>query len=159
VLLRVAPGSGAAALAAAALGAALPERTGEVTYSGSDAILALGPDEFLILAGPGHGAELEVRLRRAVGSEPAAVTDVSAARTMIRISGANARRMLAHGLAIDLDKLPESSCAQTLLAQCAVVVFSDGPAWTDDDLLKILVRSSFAAHLAQWLLLTAPEYV
>jgi sarcosine oxidase subunit alpha len=39
------------------------------------------------------------------------------------------------------------------------VVFSDGPAWTDDDLVKVLVRSSFAAHLAQWLLLTAPEYV
>jgi sarcosine oxidase, subunit alpha len=84
---------------------------------------------------------------------------VSSARTMVRISGRNARRVLAHGLALDLDALPESSCAQTLLAQCAVVVFSDGPAWTDDDLIKILVRSSFAAHLAEWLLLTAPEYV
>ena len=55
VLLRVDPSSTAAALASGALGAALPRRTGEVTYSGSDAILALGPDEFLILAGPGHG--------------------------------------------------------------------------------------------------------
>ena len=149
----------AAELASAALGTGLPVRTGAVTYAGSDAVLALGPDEFLILAGPGHGAELETRLRTALGAEPGAVTDVSAARTMIRISGRNARRVLAHGLAIDLDNLPEGSCAQTLLAQCAVVVFSDGPAWTDDDLIKILVRSSFAAHLAQWLLLTAPEYV
>ncbi len=159
VLLRVIPGSVAADQVSLALGTALPSATGAVTYAGSDAVLALGPDEFLILTGPGHGTELEARLRAALGGEPGAVTDVSSARTMIRISGRNARRVLAHGLAIDLHGLPESSCAQTLLAQCAVVVFSDGPAWTDDDLIKILVRSSFADHLAQWLLLTAPEYV
>jgi sarcosine oxidase subunit alpha len=159
VLLRVTKGSAAAGAAATALGTALPGSTGGVTYAHSDAVLALGPDEFLILAGPGHGAEIEQRLRAAIGDEPAAVTDVSASRTMLRISGRNARKLLAHGLAIDLDRLPESTCAQTLLAQCAVVVFSDGPAWTDDDLVKVLVRSSFAAHLAQWLLLTAPEYV
>ncbi|MET3807259.1 sarcosine oxidase subunit alpha [Nakamurella sp. UYEF19] len=159
VLVRVTRGSAGAAAVTAVLGTDLPHRTGEVTYSGSDAVLALGPDEFLVLAGPGHGADLELRLRAALGAEPAAVTDVSATRTMIRVSGRNARRVLAHGLAIDLHQLPESSCAQTLLAQCAVVVFSDGPAWTDDDLVKVLVRSSFAAHLAQWLLLTAPEYV
>jgi sarcosine oxidase subunit alpha len=159
VLLRVTRGSAAAEAAAAALGTALPGRTGGVTYAHSDAVLALGPDEYLILAGPGHAVRIERQLRAAIGDEPAAVTDVSASRTMLRISGRNARQMLAHGLAIDLDRLPESTCAQTLLAQCAVVVFSDGPAWTDDDLLKVLVRSSFAAHLAQWLLLTAPEYV
>ena len=142
-----------------ALGTALPPRTGEVTYAGSDAVLALGPDEFLVLSGPGRAVELETRLRAALGNGSGAVTDVSASRTMLRLSGRNVRRVLAHGLAIDLDRLPESTCAQTLLAQCAVVVFSDGPAWTDDDLVKVLVRSSFAAHLAQWLLLTAPEYV
>lgn len=159
VLLRVKRESTAAKAVSAALGTGLPDATGVVAYAGSDAVLALGPDEYLVLAGPGHGVDLEGRLRAALGSEPGAVTDVSATRTMIRISGRNARRMLAHGLAIDLDKLPESTCAQTLLAQCAVVVFSDGPARTDDDLLKVLVRSSFAAHLAEWLLLTAPEYV
>lgn len=158
VLVRVPAASGAAESVADALGTSLPTATGGVTYAGSDAILALGPDEYLVLAGPGHGPDLETRLRVAIGSDPGAVTDVSATRTMLRISGRNARRVLAHGLAIDLDRLPEGTCAQTLLAQCAVVVFSDGPAWSDDDLVKVLVRSSFAAHLAQWLLLTAPEY-
>ncbi len=159
VLLRVNRDSAAAGLVSAALGTDLPTSTGGVTYAGSDAVLALGPDEFLVLAGPGHAGELESRLWEALGDEPGAVTDVSSARTMLRISGRNARRMLSHGLAIDLHRLPESTCAQTLLAQCAVTVFSDGPEWTDDDLLKVLVRSSFAAHLAQWLLLTAPDYV
>ena len=159
VLVRVVHNSGADRRISEALGTALPPRTGEVTYAGSDAVLALGPDEFLVLSGPGRNVELEARLRHALDGEPGAVTDVSAARTMLRISGRNARRMLSHGLAIDLHKLPESSCAQSLLAQCAVVVFSDGPPFSDDDLLKVLVRSSFAAHLAKWLLLTAPEYV
>ena len=40
-----------------------------------------------------------------------------------------------------------------------MIVFSDGPPRTDQDLIKVLVRSSFAEHLADWLLLTAPEYV
>ncbi len=159
VLLRVVRGTAAAGQVAIALGAALPARTGAVTYAGSDAVLALGPDEFLVLAGPGHSGELEQRLRTALLDQPGAVTDVSAARTMLRISGRHAQSVLAHGLAIDLDRLPEGTCAQTLLAQCAVIVLRDGPARTDDDLLKVLVRSSFAAHLAQWLLLTAPEYV
>jgi len=159
VLLRVTRGSAAEPLVTAALGTELPALTGGVTYAGSDAVLALGPDEFLVLAGPGHSEELESRLRSALDDEPGAVTDVSASRTLLRISGRNARRVLAHGLAIDLGRLPEGSCAQTLLAQCAVVVLSDGDPWTDDDLLKVLVRSSFAAHLAHWLLLTAPEYV
>ena len=159
VLLRVTRGSSGAVAVEGALGTSLPPRTGEVTYAGSDAVLALGPDEFLVLSGPGRAAELEDRLRAALAGAPGAVTDVSASRTMLRLSGRNARRVLAHGTAIDLDLLPESTCAQTLLAQCAVVLFSDGPAWTDDDLVKVLVRSSFAAHLAQWLLLTAPEYV
>ncbi len=159
ISLRVKRGSVGAERVSAALGTDLPARTGEVTYAGSDAVLALGPDDFLVLSGPGHGAALEGALRAALGDEPGAVVEVSAARTMLRISGRHARRVLAHGLALDLDRMPESTCAQTLLAQCAVVVFSDGPPGTDDDLIKVLVRSSFAAHLARWLLLTAPEYV
>jgi len=159
VLLRVSRGSTGAQAVAAALGTELPSATGKVSYVRSDAILALGPDEFLVITGPGHGSELETRLRDALTDQPGAVTDVSASRTLLRISGRNARKMLAHGLAIDLDRLTQGSCAQTVLAQCAVIVLSDGPAQTADDLVKVLVRSSFAAHLAQWLLLTAPEYV
>ncbi|MTD15329.1 FAD-dependent oxidoreductase [Nakamurella sp. YIM 132087] len=158
VNLRVRRGTPAAEAVHTALGTTLPAATGSVTYAGSDAVLALAPDEFLVLSGPGHGPELVDRLRAAVGAS-GSVTDVSASRTMIRVTGPRTRDLLAHGLAIDLDKLPESTCAQTVLAQCSVVVFADGPARTDDDLVKILVRSSFAAHLAEWLLLSAPEYV
>ncbi len=158
VNLRVRRGTGAADAVERALGTALPAATGGVSYAGSDAVLALGPDEFLVLEGPGRGSDLVGRLRAALDGD-GSVVDVSAARTMLRIGGPRARNVLAHGTGIDLDRLPEGSCAQTLLAQCAVVIFSDGPPHGADDVLKVLVRSSFARHLEQWLLLTAPEYV
>ena len=112
VNLRVRRSSPAAVAVAAALGTPLPASTGHVTYAGSDAVLGLGPDEFLVLAGPGRGPELVDRIGAALDPTTAAVTDVSAAHTMLRLSGRNVRSVLAHGLAIDLDRLPESRCAQ-----------------------------------------------
>ena len=83
---------------------------------------------------------------------------MSAARTVLRLAGSRARDVLAHGTGVDLARLPAGRCAQTLLAQCAVIIVSDGEPGTTGDQLRVLVRSSFAAHLASWLLLTAPAY-
>ena len=173
VNIRVTPGTPAADRIAGALGTVLPAQTGRITFAGSDAVLALGPDEFLLVAGPGRSVERTAALSAALGDQPGSVVDVSAARTVLRISGRKARKVLRHGTSVDLDQFAEGTCAQTLLAQCAVVLFFDGtsaetgsrhpagpaPTPTDDDLVKVLVRSSFAGHLAQWLALTAPEYV
>jgi sarcosine oxidase subunit alpha len=61
-------------------------------------------------------------------------------------------------MALDLDRLPAGRCAQSVLAQCAVVVHGVGTPRTAQDRVEVLVRSSFAAHLADWLLLSAPEH-
>ncbi|MEO5832927.1 MAG: glycine cleavage T C-terminal barrel domain-containing protein, partial [Nakamurella sp.] len=151
--VRVRPGTVTGDAVGAVLGVTLPLTTGGRAEAGTDTVLALGPDEYLVTSGPGHGPELAARLAAVEGV--GAVVDVSASRTMLRISGPSARRVLAHGCAVDLDRL---TCAQTLLAQCAVIIFSDGTPGSDDDLVKVLVRSTFAAHLAEWLLLTAVEY-
>lgn len=151
--VRVRPGTPAGDAVGAVLGVTLPATTGGRADAGTDTVLALGPDEYLVTSGPGHGAALTARLAAVEGV--GAVVDVSAARTMLRISGPLARRVLAHGCAVDLARL---TCAQTLLAQCAVILVGDGTPGADDDLVKVLVRSTFAAHLAEWLLLTAREY-
>ncbi len=106
---------------------------------------------------PGRGAGLAATIRAAAPGAP--VTDISAARTVLRISGPAARQVLAHGCALDLATMPPGSCAQTMLAQCAVILAVDGQAGSPTDSIAILVRSSFAGHLARWLLLTAPEYL
>ena len=51
-----------------------------------------------------------------------------------------------------LERLPED------VGSRAVVVHGVGTPRTPQDRVEVLVRSSFAAHLADWLLLTAPEH-
>ncbi|AZI57286.1 FAD-dependent oxidoreductase [Nakamurella antarctica] len=159
--LRLYRGGSAAAALEAEFGAALPTSTGKISEGADVEFLALGPNEFLMLAGPGRTAELTSRLGMLARDEAElfAVTDVSASRTTLRISGRNARRVLAHGCALDLAMMTGTGCAQTMLAQCAVILITDGFAPGEDaDQVRVLVRASFAAHLAQWLLLTAEEY-
>ncbi len=151
--VRVRPGTIAGAAVERALGVALPVTTGGRADADSDTVVQLGPDQYLVTSGPGHGRALVERLSAADSA-----VDVSSARTMIRVSGPRARQVLAHGCAVDLLSLTDGRCAQTMLAQCAVILISDGEPGADDDLIKVLVRSTFAAHLAEWLLLTAQEY-
>jgi sarcosine oxidase subunit gamma len=101
---------------------------------------------------------VEQRIRAASGDEHVAVTDVSAQRTTLLVSGARARDLLAHGCALDLNQraFGAGRCAQTTLARAQVVLVArDEPGagfW-------VLVRSSFAGYLTDWLLDAAAEYV
>lgn len=102
----------------------------------------LGPDE-------------ELRLSPFVGPEELGGTDVSAQRTTIRLRGAHARDVLETGCAIDLHprSFGAGSAAVTMLGQANVILLCLG----DDD-YRILVRSSFAGYLAEWLIDAASEY-
>ncbi|WP_405604963.1 sarcosine oxidase subunit gamma [Streptomyces sp. NBC_01410] len=141
-----------------ALGLQLPLEPNTVVRAGDLHALWLGPDEWLVVAPPGSGPGLENRIRAAAGDEPAAVTDVSAQRTTLLVTGPRARDLLAHGCPLDLHPraLGPGRCAQTTLARAQVVLVArDEPRagfW-------LLVRSSFAGYLADWLLDAASEYV
>jgi sarcosine oxidase subunit gamma len=132
------------------VGAPLP---GPNAWSGGERVTAirLGPDEWLLTSPFLAPAELEAAAR-ATG---ATGVDVSAQRTTIRLRGAHARDVLETGCAIDLH--PRSfgvgSAAVTLLGQAGIVLLGLGP--SD---YRILVRSSFAAYLAEWLLDAATEW-
>lgn len=153
VNLRIADGSPGVAAIEDALGLPLPSGTNHTSSAEDVAVLALGPDEYLAVGEHLRAADLV-----AAAAPADAATDVSGARTVIELSGPCARTVLAHGCGIDLDRLLRGQCAQTLLAQCAVIIHSLGHPGADDDAVRVLVRSSFAAHLARWLLLTLPEY-
>lgn len=142
-----------------ALGVALPVEPGTSAATGSTCVLWLGPDEWLVLAPPGSTAGIEARLRAAAGEEPVAVVDVSAQCTTLRLSGSMARAVLARGCALDLHPraFGAGRCAQTMLARAGVVLVclaADPPA----PVYRVLVRSSFAGYLADWLLDAATEY-
>ncbi|WP_425825408.1 sarcosine oxidase subunit gamma [Streptomyces fractus] len=155
--LRVAPGSTAARSVEAHLGHALPG-PGRAHLDADVETLWLGPDEWLLVAPAGRSAELVTGLRAAIGGEFATVTDTSAQRTVLALSGELVPDVLAQGCALDLDAraTPAGACRTTLLAQAGVtlVVREAGPrhVW-------LLVRSSFAGYVAAWVADACTEFV
>lgn len=117
----------------------------------------LGPDEWLLTSTAEVPDELEARVRAAVVPLGGSAADVSAQRITVRLTGERVRDVLARGCAIDLHPrvFGRGSSAQTTLGLAGVVLL----ALTDDgDDFLVLVRSSFAGYLADWLLDAAVEY-
>ncbi|GAA2480083.1 sarcosine oxidase subunit gamma [Streptomyces longisporus] len=158
VNVRLDAKGGAADAVGLALGLQLPLEPNTAVRAGESTALWLGPDEWLVVGPPGSERDLENRIRAAAGEEPVAVTDVSAQRTTLLVSGPSARDLLAHGCALDLHPRAFGSgrCAQTTLGRTQVVLVArDEPGagfW-------VLVRSSFAGYLTDWLLDAATEYI
>ncbi|MHB8459042.1 MAG: sarcosine oxidase subunit gamma [Candidatus Limnocylindrales bacterium] len=137
---------------APALGFALPLVPNTVAGSGDLAALWLGPDEWLIVGPSGARSELEARLSAALehgDASAVAIVDVSANRTTIELAGSSARELLETGSPIDLHPraFGPGRCAQTLLARANVIVWQT----TDEPRYRLLVRPSFAAYVAAWL--------
>jgi sarcosine oxidase, subunit gamma len=86
-----------------------------------------------------------------------AAVDVSAQRTTLRLRGDRARDVLAKGCSLDLHPrvFATGTAAQTMLGQAAAVLIPLSDEGTD---YRILVRSSFAGYLAEWLIDAAEEF-
>jgi len=125
---------GAADIASDALGVALPVTPNTVTPVGAVTALWLGPDEWLVLG-----------LAPPTAPPGVSFVDVSAQRTTIVLSGPSRLDVLAHGCALDLERVGQQWCAQTELARTNVIL------WGVEESVHILVRASFARHLATWL--------
>ena len=155
--LRVDPSGPAAAAAAGVLGVELP--TDESTYakSGDTTVIWLGPDELLVTGTGLAGPELEARLREAVAPHGGAAVDVSGQRTTLRLRGSASREVLGKGCALDLHPraFGEGTAAQTMLGQAGVILLAVN---ANGDDYRVVVRSSFARYLADWLLDAAEEY-
>jgi sarcosine oxidase subunit gamma len=134
------------------------EATGTAVITGADtAVVWFGPDECLVTSNDRAAEELESQLRAAVIEHGGAAVDVSAQRTTLRLRGEHARDVIAKGCSIDLHPKAFGSGAavQTILGQAAVVLIPLSDDGTD---YRILVRSSFARHLAEWLIDGAEEF-
>ena len=85
------------------------------------------------------------------------MVEVSAQRTTLSLSGPRARDLLAHGCSADLHPrvAPQGTCLQTLLALAGVVLVVRDDSATD---FWVLVRSSFARYLADWIVDACTEY-
>ena len=143
--------------ASAALGVDLPTAPNTWEPAGTGRVVWLGPDEWLLSSTTETPEELETRVRAAVLPLGGSATDVSAQRIGLRLTGARVRDVLARGCSIDLHPrvFGRGSSAQTMLGQAGVVLLALSDAADD---FVVLVRSSFAGYLADWLLDAALEF-
>jgi sarcosine oxidase subunit gamma len=79
------------------------------------------------------------------------VVDVSAYRAVVELAGEDRFDLLAQGCGLDLHPRSwrDGRCAQTLLGRVPVLLQER------DDATRVFVRTSFANHLAGWLLRAA----
>ena len=121
-----------------------PGRAGE----GEVTALWIGPRRWLLVAPDGTG------LLQRVNGEAGVFVDQSEGRTVLRLSGASARAVLAKGTGIDLDAsaFGAGSCAATLLAHVGVLLHA-----VASDTIDVYVPRSYALTFWEWLLEAASE--
>jgi sarcosine oxidase subunit gamma len=156
--LWVDPAGPGGAAAAEVLGVdALPTTASTIVTGRNAEVIWFGPHEWLITSTTRDAEALEAQLRVMVGEHGGAAVDVSAQRTTLRLRGAHARDVLAKGCALDLrpSALGPGTAAQTMLSLAAVVLIPLSDDGTD---YRILVRSSFAGYLAEWLIDAGEEF-
>lgn len=156
--LWVDPAGPGGAAAAGVLGVDVLPTAPSTSVSGGDVTaIWLGPEEWLITFQGRDGEDLEATLRNAVSEHGGAAIDVSAQRTMLRLRGTHARDVIAKGCSLDLHPavFGKGAAAQTVLGQAGVVLIPLSNNGTD---YRIIVRSSFARYLADWLIDAAEEF-
>jgi len=137
------------------MGCPLPVAANTWTGAPGKGALWLGPDEWLVVAPDAERRALESALRAALAGRHHSVVDVSANRTVLELSGADARAVLAKGCTLPLHAAAFATpqCAQTVLAKSQVLLQACGTT----PVFRLYVRNSFAHYVAQWLADAAVE--
>ena len=189
-----------------ALGQPLPVAANTFTDGGCR-IFWLAPDEWLVMTEPGveepsagerEGApragkepsagEREVsplahkdppatRLADVLADRTYALTDLTGGQICIRLSGRNARDVLAKGCTLDLHPrvFQPGQCAQTVLGKASMLICLSGATQDsadsgdgqtrcdsglagDGEVFDVVVRRTFAEYVAEWLYRSAEEF-
>lgn len=152
--LRAVPGTTAALQIETRLGVSLPSACGTVTIGDGVSVLWLSPDEFVVVSDR-QPAELTAALVEALEDEPGSAIDLSANRTTLELSGPMAREVLEKGCPLDLHPrtFEVGTAYLTLVGPVPVILWK-----LEDELYRVLPRSSFADFLGRWLIDTMAEF-
>lgn len=117
--------------------------------------LWLGPDRCLLVSPSSTPDDIISCCKATLSGVLHNAVDYSAGLVALRISGANARQLLASGSGVDFraEKFPPGACCRTRLAQIAAVVVADAA-----DVYDIYVDRSYESYLCDWLAASANIY-
>lgn len=154
ISVRVQPGSAAGHRIGEHLGAPLPPVHGQTAESGRHTILWLGPDEWLVVSETDRAA-LTGGLTDALADAAGQVTDVSANRTTLELSGPSARAVLEKGCPADLRErsFRPGSAVASRLGPVPLLLWRTGATT-----YRLLPRASFADYVARWLIDATREF-
>ncbi len=142
---------------AAATGLEPPVAPGTTAHHLLDAVLWLGPDEWLVVSETQPGHALASRMQQALQGLHAAVIDVSDARVVYAVTGAHARDVLAKGCALDLHPRAFSlgQCASSLLAEVPVLIHQRSA----EPCFELYVARSVGEYVRAWLRAAVREHL
>jgi len=138
------------------VGLALPKSPLGSVSKGPRAILWMGPDEWLVVAPADERQTLPGKLTEALASKHAAVVEVGESMTVIELTGARARDVLAKGCTIDLHPsvFGASTVVRTLLAKTGMILHMT----SNEPSFEVYVHRSFADYAWRWLEDAGLEY-
>ena len=135
-------------------GLALP-KPGRAEISGDAMAVWVQPSGWLVIRPRGDEGALAKKLADAAGNK-AAVVDQSHGRAVLRLSGANARDVLAKGCRVDLHPraFAAGSAATTTIDHITVTIVQVDATPTYD----LVLPANFAEAFLDWLAMSAAEY-
>lgn len=130
-----------------ALGLALPVKACTTAANDHVRVVWVGPDDWFVIGQPGQQAVLAAALRRALGDQHAAVTDVSSGYFVVDLAGPSARDLLAQGCPMDFhpSAFRVDQAASTHFHKVGITLWRTGSAPD----FELLVRRSFIDHFWQ----------
>lgn len=153
-MLQVCAGAGEAAPEAllSRLGiTAMPESNRALNSAGFT-VMWSGPGRWLLASHEDAGLDFD-NLRAGIESAGGALTDLSHARSVIRVAGDRAVDVLFKGCPLDLETFGQDACTATLLSHVSVQLHR-----ASDECFDIYVFRSFGLSLWEWLLDASLEF-
>lgn len=138
------------------LGFALPHQPNSSTAGQGRVAFWIGPDRWQVLAPEREKADLESNLSLTLIGRRGALSEVGQARTILRVSGRQARALISKGCPLDLHPraFPTGACAQSVMAGMAASLH----AIEAGSVFDLQVTRSYGLTLWDWLCEAAAEY-
>ena len=129
-----------------------PAPLGSVT-DGDATLLWTGPGQWFAVSESVGADGLLAALEERLSSTDATLSDLSHARTVLRVSGTAWKDLLAKGCPADIDAMAPGDCVASLLSHFTVLIHC-----VADDSADVFVFRSFGASLWEWLRGGAGEF-